>query len=439
MQRLVATILLLALGFAPAFAQGVINPTQPGGAANTVQTNGGNGRFSGVGPGTATTVLHGNASGAPSFGAVDLGADITGVLPAANGGTFVTPQEYDANAGNGTADGGAAINSAIASGNPVFIPCGDYKLTTQISITQDDVFVLGAGYCAHLDSPSATTNDVTIGDGTNTYRHITLANLRVSPSATKTLGAAVYVSKGNQIILDHIWGDGTCYNSVTFDQFAQAYVLRSDLSSCANDGITYFGSSDNLFGVNGYVDKATFVHSMGRYGVHIGGGANVYLDNQINNSGSYGILLDTALGGVNNREIFLGPGLQSDSNTGANFVADTNSFTTLDVNGSWFNGSASVGMLFNGQTGDINIKGAIVQDNASHGIQINNTLAGLFELKDTKIKNNGTGGTGWGMILGSGTVSNANVQINTLSGNASGGISGSFTPLCTNNYPAGGC
>lgn len=37
--------------------------------------------------GTTTTVLHGNAAGAPSYGAVALGADVSGELPLANGGT----------------------------------------------------------------------------------------------------------------------------------------------------------------------------------------------------------------------------------------------------------------------------------------------------------------------------------------------------------------
>ncbi len=37
--------------------------------------------------GTTTTVLHGNAAGAPTFGAVSLTADVSGVLPLANGGT----------------------------------------------------------------------------------------------------------------------------------------------------------------------------------------------------------------------------------------------------------------------------------------------------------------------------------------------------------------
>ncbi len=37
--------------------------------------------------GTTTTVLHGNAAGAPSFGAVVLTTDVSGILPGANGGT----------------------------------------------------------------------------------------------------------------------------------------------------------------------------------------------------------------------------------------------------------------------------------------------------------------------------------------------------------------
>ena len=37
--------------------------------------------------GTTTTVLHGNASGAPTFAAVSLTADVSGILPIANGGT----------------------------------------------------------------------------------------------------------------------------------------------------------------------------------------------------------------------------------------------------------------------------------------------------------------------------------------------------------------
>ena len=40
--------------------------------------------------GTTTTLLHGNAAGAPTWGAVSLTADVSGTLPVANGGTGIT-------------------------------------------------------------------------------------------------------------------------------------------------------------------------------------------------------------------------------------------------------------------------------------------------------------------------------------------------------------
>ena len=39
--------------------------------------------------GTTTTLLHGNAAGAPTFAAVSLTADVSGILPTANGGTGI--------------------------------------------------------------------------------------------------------------------------------------------------------------------------------------------------------------------------------------------------------------------------------------------------------------------------------------------------------------
>lgn len=54
-----------------------------------------------IGPGTTGQVLKGNTGAAPSFGAVDLTADVTGVLPLANGGTNK----------NATASNGAVVYS----------------------------------------------------------------------------------------------------------------------------------------------------------------------------------------------------------------------------------------------------------------------------------------------------------------------------------------
>lgn len=53
--------------------------------------------------GTTTTVLHGNAAAAPTFGAVVLTTDVSGLLPVANGGTGL---------GSGTSGGGLCFTSA---------------------------------------------------------------------------------------------------------------------------------------------------------------------------------------------------------------------------------------------------------------------------------------------------------------------------------------
>ena len=64
--------------------------------------------------GTATTVLHGNASGAPTFGAVSLTADVSGLLPIASGGTNSTgtPTAGGAVYGAGTAYAVTAAGTA---------------------------------------------------------------------------------------------------------------------------------------------------------------------------------------------------------------------------------------------------------------------------------------------------------------------------------------
>lgn len=78
--------------------------------------------------GTATQVLHGNASGAPTFGAVSLTADVSGTLPIANGGTnsTATPTAGGIGYGTGTAHAYTAVGTtgqaliSAAAGAPAF-------------------------------------------------------------------------------------------------------------------------------------------------------------------------------------------------------------------------------------------------------------------------------------------------------------------------------
>ena len=62
--------------------------------------------------GTSTTVLHGNAAGVPTYGAVTLTTDVTGILPSANGGTGVNNAGTITNASNTTITGGGTLDLA---------------------------------------------------------------------------------------------------------------------------------------------------------------------------------------------------------------------------------------------------------------------------------------------------------------------------------------
>ena len=72
--------------------------------------------------GTTTTVLHGNASGAPTFGAVSLTADVSGTLPIANGGTNSTATATAGGAGYGT--GTAHAYTAAGTAGQVLTSAG---------------------------------------------------------------------------------------------------------------------------------------------------------------------------------------------------------------------------------------------------------------------------------------------------------------------------
>jgi hypothetical protein len=113
--------------------------------------------------GTATQVLHGNSSGAPTFSAVSLTADVSGTLPLGNGGTGVT-----------TAPAAAAVllgytSTATAAGTTVLTnTSSQYQLftgsTTQ-TITLPVTSTLGAGWSFHIVNNSTGSLTVNSSGG----------------------------------------------------------------------------------------------------------------------------------------------------------------------------------------------------------------------------------------------------------------------------------
>jgi hypothetical protein len=146
--------------------------------------------------GTSTTVLHGNASGAPTFGAVTLTADVSGTLPIANGGTnsTATPTAGGIGYGTGTAHAYTAVGTSgqalisAAAGAPAFGTLGaGGGGTGQTSAFTQYGIVYGSSTSALATTAAGTTTTVLHGNaaGAPSWGAISL-----SADVTGTLAAA---------------------------------------------------------------------------------------------------------------------------------------------------------------------------------------------------------------------------------------------------------
>lgn len=90
--------------------------------------------------GTSTTLLHGNASGSPTYGAASLTADVSGVLPVANGGnnssTALSGSSIMVSNGSAVVQGAAGTSTTLLHGNASGAPTyGAASLTADVSGT----------------------------------------------------------------------------------------------------------------------------------------------------------------------------------------------------------------------------------------------------------------------------------------------------------------
>lgn len=90
------------------------------------------------GAGTSTQVLHGNASGAPTYGAVVLTADVSGTLPIANGGsnssTALAGSSIMISNGSAIVQGAAGTATTVLHGNASGAPTyGAVNLAADVS------------------------------------------------------------------------------------------------------------------------------------------------------------------------------------------------------------------------------------------------------------------------------------------------------------------
>lgn len=175
----------LDLGFVKAIAVLTSNALALGAGTNKVTVLGS--------LGTTTTLLHGNAGGAPTFGAVVLTSDVSGTLPTGNGGTGITYDRLTATLSFQTQTvtlGPTAIASAGSQyrfNYSLFITTTDVGLATvQVSVNYTD----DVGATSQTGTAIAVT--ATNRDRGSFVIYRFSGNITYTVTVTGAIGTAVY-------------------------------------------------------------------------------------------------------------------------------------------------------------------------------------------------------------------------------------------------------
>jgi hypothetical protein len=169
--------------------------------------------------GTATTVLHGNASGNPSFGAVSLTADITGTLALGNGGLGITSGTsggvpYFSASSTVASSGALTANLPVIGGGAGAAPTVGTRsgnttafVTTTGSQTSGDCVKIDANG-NHVANGSACGTGGGGSAGGSYFTAVSAAGAGPDNSATET-SILPTTTTGSKTIPASTWADGT--------------------------------------------------------------------------------------------------------------------------------------------------------------------------------------------------------------------------------------
>lgn len=196
--------------------------------------------------GTSAQVLHGNASGAPTFSAVSLTADITGILAPANGGTGVANNA----ASTITISGNFASTFTVAGANTYTFPnasdtlvnLGSTQTLTSKTLTNPTVTNYVESVVAIGNSSTAQTIALTNG----TVQTVTMTGNCTFTMPTATAGKSFIL-----IVSSGAGGFTGTFTSVKWPNNAAPTLTstasRWDILAFFSDGTNWYGNYVQAF------------------------------------------------------------------------------------------------------------------------------------------------------------------------------------------------
>lgn len=167
--------------------------------------------------GTTTTVLHGNAAGNPTFSAVNLAADVSGLLPVANGGTALASGTSGGVLGY-TAAGTIASSAALTANGFVLGGGAGATPTSTAAPTNGQLPIGQTGLPPILATLTGTANQVVVTNGAGSITFATPQNLHTGATfqvASLGLNVAASANAGTLIVIGTAVAGGATTLSVT--------------------------------------------------------------------------------------------------------------------------------------------------------------------------------------------------------------------------------
>ena len=258
--------------------------------------------------------------------------------------------------GDGVTDDTAAIQAAInyiqlkSGGGALYLPAGVYLTSSTLTISQNDITLMGAGTGNTIIKGNFADGDIIhVYNATSEINNLLLTDFNIDTSVVKTSGAALHLEKVVRSALRNVNASGQDGSKNLWDGY---WLDKVDMITI--NGYECF-SINNCFMINGggtglprgsdvFAWGGKLVSSAG-YGAVVGGDVGgLYFDaGSCNDCKLGGVIIDQSLYAGGNREIFFGSGFYIDGQNvngvreQPGIVCDDPDLKRLLLSGTWLN------------------------------------------------------------------------------------------------------